>query len=68
MLQDAQDEIQRVSGDPVFYSHSHDLLGTLFQVLDANWKVCTQNLPQGATVSAVGHVDFGVVKLDESCP
>jgi uncharacterized protein DUF2510 len=68
VLQTAQDDIQRVSNDPIFISHSHDLLGTRFQILDRDWKVCDQNIPPGHKVSAVGHVDFGVVKLDESCP
>lgn len=68
VLQDAQDDIQRVSGDPVFFTHSHDLLGNRFQVLDRNWKVCNQNVPSGSRVSAIGHIDFGVVKLTETCP
>lgn len=68
VLQSAQDDIQRVSGDPAFFSHSHDLLGDRFQVLDRNWKVCTQNAAPGTKMSAVAHIDFGVVKLEESCP
>lgn len=68
VLQDAQDDIQRVSGDPVFFTHSHDLLGDRFQVLDSDWTVCSQNVSPGSTVSAIGHIDFGVVKSYESCP
>jgi hypothetical protein len=68
VLQDAQDDIQRVSGDPVFFSHSHDALGSRFQVLDRDWKVCDQNIPGGHMVSAVGHIDFGAVKLSETFP
>jgi hypothetical protein len=30
--------------------------------------VCTQNIAKGATVSESDTVDFGVVKLSESCP
>ena len=67
-LQAAQDNIQRVSHDPLFVSHSHDLLGSRFQIFDRDWKVCTQNVPTGIRLSAVGHIDFGVVKTDESCP
>ena len=67
-LQAAQDDIQRVSGDPVFFSHSHDLLGDRFQIFDRDWQVCTQNILAGTTVSAVGHIDFGVVKIYETCP
>jgi hypothetical protein len=68
VLQTAQDDVQRVSGDPFFFTHSHDLLGDRFQILDRDWMVCSQNVPAGRTVSAVGHIDFGVVKLDETCP
>jgi hypothetical protein len=68
VLQDAQDDIQRASGDPVFFSHSHDLLGSRLQVLDGNWKVCSQNVAAGTKASAIEHIDFGVVKTDESCP
>src|SRR6516165_9238649 len=62
-LQDAQDNLQRVSSDPVYYSRSHDLLGNRHQILDRNWQVCTQNIAGGATVSESDTVDFGVVKL-----
>ena len=68
VLQDAQDDLQRVSGNSVYYSRSHDLLGDRHQVLDRNWQVCTQNIAEGATVSESDTVDFGVVKLSESCP
>jgi len=68
VLQDAQDDLQRVSGNPAYYSRSHDLLGDRHQILDRDWKVCTQNIAEGATVSESDTVDFGVVKLSESCP
>ncbi|MGY1684470.1 MULTISPECIES: PASTA domain-containing protein [unclassified Geodermatophilus] len=66
-LQDAQDLIQ---ANGVLLSLSHDLLGTRNQVLDANWRVCTQNVPAGQRVTgaAEGTIDLGVVKLEESCP
>jgi hypothetical protein len=67
-LQDAQDDLQRVSGNSAYFSRSHDLLGTRHQILDRDWKVCTQNVAEGATVSESDTVDFGVVKLSESCP
>jgi len=67
-LQDAQDALQSVSGNPLFYSASHDLAGSRNQVLDSNWKVCTQNIPAGSTFTDDTTVDFGVVKLDEICP
>jgi hypothetical protein len=68
VLQDAQDDLQRVSGNSAYYSRSHDLLGNRHQILDRNWQVCTQNIAEGATVSESDTVDFGVVKLSESCP
>ncbi|MGH2884172.1 MAG: hypothetical protein ACRDPA_16010 [Solirubrobacteraceae bacterium] len=67
-LQSAQDDLQRVSGDPIFFSHSHDLLEDRFQILDRDWQVCTQNVDAGTRVGAVAHIDFGVVKSYESCP
>ena len=68
VLQDAQDDLQRVSGNSAYFSRSHDLLGNRHQILDRDWQVCTQNIAEGATVSESDTVDFGVVKLSESCP
>jgi hypothetical protein len=68
-LQTAQDDIQRVSHDPVFVTHSTDATGQgRFQLLDDDWKVCSQNVPPGTRASAIEHIVFSVVKLDESCP
>jgi hypothetical protein len=66
-LQSAQNLIQT---NGVFVSLSHDLLGTRAQVLDANWTVCTQNIPAGERVTGEveGAIDLGVVKLGEPCP
>ena len=66
-LQDAQDLIQT---NGVFLSLSHDLLGSRNQVLDANWRVCTQNIAPGQRVTGdvEGAIDLGAVKLDELCP
>jgi hypothetical protein len=69
VLQDAQDEIQRVSGNPFFITSSTDATGqSRHQVLDRNWKVCSQNVPAGQLAGATTHITFSVVKLDESCP
>ena len=67
VLQDAQDALQTQG---VFYSTSHDLRGVRHQVLDRDWKVCSQNVPAGQQVTgnAEGTIDFGVVKLSETCP
>ncbi|MFF7898732.1 PASTA domain-containing protein [Streptomyces sp. NPDC088817] len=48
---------------------SHDALGRgRMQVFDRNWKVCSQNVAAGTTVSTGTTLDFGAVKLEESCP
>ena len=68
-LQSAQDAVQSASGNPVFFSVSHDLSGgDRNQIIDRNWKVCTQNVPAGATFTDDTNIDFGVVKLQEACP
>lgn len=69
-LQTAQDKIQEHG---VFYSVSHDLLGSRNQVLDSNWQVCNQTPPagtriQGAAADWEGKINFGVVKRTEHCP
>ncbi len=65
-LQSAQDTAQ----DAGFYSlTSHDSLGReRMQAFDRNWKVCTQNVKAGKTVSTDTELDFGTVKLEEDCP
>jgi hypothetical protein len=69
-LQSAQDAVQTHG---VFYSTSHDLLGSRMQVVDSNWTVCTQTPTAGSAVKGPdseweGKIDFGVVKLTETCP
>ena len=70
VLQDAQDDIQRVSHDPVFYTSSKDATGRgRHQILDRDWKVCAQNVPAGRRVErSTVLITFSVVKLAESCP
>lgn len=69
VLQAAQDDIQRVSGNPLFYTSSTDATGAgRMQVLDRNWKVCTQNIQAGTRVNQDSDISFGAVKLDEQCP
>jgi hypothetical protein len=66
-LQSAQNTIQTFG---VFFSVSHDLLGSRNQVLDSNWVVCTQNIAAGQRVTgdAEGQIDLGVVMREDSCP
>lgn len=65
-LQSAQDTAQAAG----FYSlKSHDSLGRArMQILDRDWKVCTQNVKAGKTVPTDTELDFGAVKLKETCP
>lgn len=68
-LQDAQNAIQKLTGSAIFVTRSHDATGAgRHQVLDRNWKVCSQNVPVGHTIRADTRIDFGAVKLDERCP
>lgn len=68
-LQDAQDRIQGLTGDAIFYTSSHDVSGRgRHQVLDRDWQVCSQNVPAGTQITIGTKIDFGVVKLTESCP
>lgn len=65
-LQTAQDEAQ-AAGFAIL--KSHDALGRdRLQALDRNWKVCSQTPAAGAKVDTSTTVDFGAVKLEESCP
>lgn len=65
-LQSAQDEAQ-AAGFPLL--KSHDSLGRdRNQVLDRAWKVCTQTPAAGSGVDTATTVDFGTVKLEETCP
>lgn len=64
-LQYAQDTAQ-AAGFPLLTSHDASGRERL-QVSDRNWKVCFQSPPPGQADPKVT-VDFGVVKLEESCP
>ncbi|WP_416976589.1 PASTA domain-containing protein [Streptomyces sp. T028] len=65
-LQSAQDAAQEQG----FYTlTSHDSLGRArMQILDRDWKVCSQNIAAGKSVSTDTELDFGAVKLKETCP
>jgi hypothetical protein len=67
-LQDAQDAIQELTGYGIAITTSHDATGAhRMQIADRNWKVCTQNVPPGATITPKTQIDFGAVMLDEKC-
>ncbi|MEV4738822.1 PASTA domain-containing protein [Streptomyces sp. NPDC049555] len=64
-LQSAQDQAQAAGFSDLT---SHDALGRgRMQALDRNWKVCTQT-PKPGEHPTNTKVDFGAVKLDETCP
>lgn len=68
-LQAAQDDIQAVSGDPIFFSFSEDATGAdRMQLLDSGWQVCRQTPAVGATVKLTADVTFYVVRVSEDCP
>ncbi|WP_197285181.1 PASTA domain-containing protein [Sciscionella sediminilitoris] len=69
-LQSAQDAVQSLTGDSVFFTSSHDASGKgRHQILDRDWQVCTQNVAPGAALNAQSKIDFGVVRVDtETCP
>jgi len=65
-LQTAQDDAQ-AAGFADLSSHDASGRGRL-QIFDRDWKVCFQSPAAGTTVSSGSQIDFGVVKLDETCP
>lgn len=68
-LQRAQDDIQALTGNPMFVSTSEDLTGKgRQQIMDRNWQVCSSTPPPGAVFTSQTNVVFGVVRDSESCP
>lgn len=68
-LQRAQDDVQRLTHNVVFFTTSHDVTGKgRHQIVDSDWKVCTQSVRPGATIRVGSKIDFGVVKVSENCP
>jgi hypothetical protein len=67
-LQDAQNAIQALTDNAIFFTKSHDATGAgRQQILDRNWKVCSQNVRPGTKITADTAIDFGAAKLDERC-
>ena len=67
-LQDAQNAVQDLTDFQIAVTTSHDSTGAgRQQVLDRNWKVCSQSVAPGATITKGAKIDFGTVKLDEAC-
>ncbi|MFD6249248.1 PASTA domain-containing protein [Streptomyces roseolus] len=64
-LQSAQDRAQELGYHRLT---SHDALGRgRHQISDRNWKVCFQS-PRPGRHRSTTEVDFGTVKLEETCP
>lgn len=69
VLQTAQDDIQAVSGNPLYFTTSSDATGQgRHQILDRDWQVCSQSVAPGTTVNDGDPIDFAVVKTYEACP
>ena len=69
-LQDAQDAIQQLTNNDVFYTGSTDLTGQARnQLIDRNWQVCASTPAPGESFNRDTAIDFGVVRIDsEICP
>lgn len=69
-LQAAQDDLQAVSGSPLFYSGSEDATGAdRGQWNDSGWQVCSQHPAAGTEVrDDEDDVMFYVVRVSEDCP
>lgn len=66
VLQDAQDRLQSMGS---YLMDQQDASGQgRLQLLDSNWKVCTQSPPPGTALSLATVVTLAAVKLDEACP
>jgi hypothetical protein len=68
-LQGAQDAIQSLTDSAVWYTDSTDLTGQdRMQVSDRHWVVCTSTPSPGETFTTDTEIDFGVVRIEETCP
>jgi hypothetical protein len=68
-LQGAQDAIQSLTDSAVVYTDSRDLTGQdRMQVSDRHWMVCTSKPSPGETFTAATEIEFGVVRIEETCP
>jgi hypothetical protein len=65
-LQDAQDKLQTLGS---YIMDQQDASGLeRLQMLDANWKVCSQKPKAGSAVAESDLVTLASVKLNEDCP
>ena len=67
-LQEAQNAIQELTDFEIPITTSHDATGAgREQLLDRNWKVCSQNIPAGEPITRTSRIDFGTVRTEEKC-
>ncbi|MFD8726162.1 PASTA domain-containing protein [Streptomyces sp. NPDC059629] len=65
-LQSAQDTAQAAG---FYILDSHDALGRdRNQIIDRDWKVCSQSVKPGSKESTDTKLNFGAVKVAETCP
>ncbi|WP_208379008.1 hypothetical protein [Cumulibacter soli] len=68
VLQDAQDAMQALTGDPFFVTLSEDASGQgRMQLMDSNWIVCSQTPAAGEEFSEDTIITFFAVKIGETC-
>jgi len=69
-LQSAQDAIQALTHDAIWYTGSHDATGAdRHQWLDRDWQVCSQTVAPGRKITPKTRINFGVVRVQtETCP
>lgn len=68
-LQEAQDEVQRLTDFGVFFTTSSDATGQgRAQLVDSNWVVCAQSVAPGTAITAGSRIEFSSVKVTERCP
>jgi PASTA domain len=64
-LQTAQDAIQSLTNDGVFFTTSHDATGQgRHQILDRDWQVCSEDPAPGSKITPDTKIDFAVVRMD----
>lgn len=65
-LQEAQDQLQSLGS---FVLNQEDASGQgRMQLIDSNWKVCSQDPAAGALISITTTVTLRAVKNEETCP
>lgn len=66
----AQSDLERSSGNPLYFTTTSDARGQhRYPIVAASWKVCSTSVDAGATVNAsTTTIDLAVVKTTEACP